>query len=132
MIRVLLDQGIGHSAGPELAIAGWDAIHVRDIGLQHASDKAILDRARAERRVVCTLDADFHALLAVSGERAPSVVRLRQEGLSGVNLARLLLRIWPDIEASLALGAVVSVTEQRIRVRHLPVRGSGQGTAVSS
>ena len=95
MIRVLLDQGIGHSAGPELAAAGWDVRHVRD----------------------------FHALLAVSGERAPSVVRIRQEGLSGIDFARLLLKIWPDIADSLALGAVVSVTEHRIRVRRLPVAG---------
>lgn len=73
--------------------------------------------------MVCTLDADFHALLAVSGERAPSVVRIRQEGLSGVNLARLLLRIWPDIADSLALGAVASVTERRVRIRRLPVGG---------
>lgn len=124
MIRVLLDQGIGRSAGPELAAAGWDVRHVRDIGLQRASDREILDHARDDKRVVCTLDADFHALLAVSGERAPSVVRIRQEGLSGVSLARLLLRIWPHIAGSLDSGAVVSVTEQSIRVRRLPVGGS--------
>jgi predicted nuclease of predicted toxin-antitoxin system len=71
------------------------------------------------------LDADFHALLAVSGESTPSVVRIRQEGLSGINLARLLLRIWPDIADLVALGAVASITEQRIRIRRLPI---GQGS----
>lgn len=49
MIRVLLDQGVGHSAGPELAAAGWDVKHVRDIGLQQASDRVILDHARDDQ-----------------------------------------------------------------------------------
>lgn len=121
MTRVLLDQGIGSSAASELAAAGWDVRHVRDVGLERASDRTILDHARNDQRVVCTLDADFHALLAVSGASAPSVVRVRQEGLSGASLARLLLKIWPDISDSVTLGAVVSVTEQRIRIRRLPI-----------
>ncbi len=129
MTRVLLDQGIAHSAGLILTDAGWDVKHVRDIGLQEAPDQIILDRARIDQRVVCTLDADFHALLAVSGERVPSVVRIRQEGLNGFNLAQLLLRIWPDIADSLVLGAVVSVTERYIRIRRLPVKGVGSEPA---
>jgi len=40
-----------------------------------------------------TLDADFHALLAVANESAPSVVPIRQEGPGGLELSALLLNI---------------------------------------
>lgn len=126
MTRVLLDQGIARSAVDALAAAQWDVEHVADIGLDRATDEAILVYARENRRVICTLDADFHALLAVSGQDSPSVVRIRQEGLRGEQMAGLLLRIWPDVAAAVAQGAAVSVTAQNIRIRRLPVRaGAG-------
>ena len=46
---------------------GWDLLHVADIGMSRALDSEILEFARLEKRVCVTLDADFHALLAVSG-----------------------------------------------------------------
>jgi predicted nuclease of predicted toxin-antitoxin system len=46
-------------------------------------DADILAYGRQELRVVVTLDADFHTLLALSGARSPSVVRIRIEGLRG-------------------------------------------------
>jgi predicted nuclease of predicted toxin-antitoxin system len=49
-------------------------------GLATASDAKILDFARQGSWIVVTLDADFHALLALSGATGPSVVRVRIEG----------------------------------------------------
>jgi predicted nuclease of predicted toxin-antitoxin system len=63
--------------------AGWDAVHAIELGLSRASDASILDYARTDQRVICTLDADFHALLVTSGYGNPSVIRIRQEGLGG-------------------------------------------------
>lgn len=40
--------------------------HVADIGMSRALDSEILECGRLEKRVCVTLDADFHALLAVS------------------------------------------------------------------
>jgi predicted nuclease of predicted toxin-antitoxin system len=36
--------------------------------MSQSSDRSILDFARAQGRTVVTLDADFHALLAVANE----------------------------------------------------------------
>jgi predicted nuclease of predicted toxin-antitoxin system len=77
--------------------------------------------ARAESRVCVTLDADFHSLLATSGERGPSVMRIRKEGLDATVLAALLQAIWPRVEDALNSGAPVTVTERSIRVRRLPI-----------
>lgn len=83
MIPLLLDQGLPRSAAERLRSAGWTVTHVGESGLSQAEDEAILEHARLHGHTVCTLDADFHALLAVSGSRGPSVIRIRREGLRG-------------------------------------------------
>ena len=89
--------------------------------MSRADDAEILNRARAEQRVCVTLDADFHALLATSGEPGPSVIRVRKEGLDANALAALQQAAWPDIEDALDGGAMVTVTDRSIRIRRLPI-----------
>jgi len=67
------------------------------------------------------LDADFHALLALSGVTGPSVIRIRIEGLRGEDLARLLVSVLHICDDDLLKGAMVSVTENGVRIRQLPV-----------
>ncbi|MDO8724176.1 MAG: DUF5615 family PIN-like protein [Syntrophales bacterium] len=96
-------------------------IDTGDIGLSQAADQEILTYARLERRVVITLDADFHAILAVQNVKSPSVVRIRHEGLKGPGLANLIETIWPKIREQLESGAMVTVTRQSIRIRNIPI-----------
>lgn len=121
MKRLLLDQGAPRSTAQILNAQGWDVLHVGEVGMSKADDRAILEYAGREHRVCVTLDADFHAILALAGSAGPSVIRLRREGLDGERLARLLTAIWPKIEARLTKGALVTVTEHALRVRHLPI-----------
>lgn len=123
MIRLLLDQGLPRSTVELLNADGWDVVHASQCGLSTATDEHVLEYARANNRVVCTLDADLHALLAVSGSRGPSVIRLRREGLRGPDVASLSKRVWSEIGVSIDSGAVVTVTERAIRLRRLPVIG---------
>lgn len=124
MIRLLLDQGLPRSTAELLRQDGWDVLHVAECGLSEAPDSQILKNAEANDRIVCTLDADFHALLAVSGATGPSVVRIRREGLRGPELASLLKQVWSRIAEPLKTGALVTVTDRAIRLRRLPVTGS--------
>lgn len=89
--------------------------------MSRAADLDILRLGRAEQRICVTLDADFHALLATSGERAPSVIRIRKEGLDGNALAALLQAVWTRVEAALATGAMVTITDRSVRTRRLPI-----------
>jgi predicted nuclease of predicted toxin-antitoxin system len=68
-----------------------------------------------------TLDADFHALLALSGATGPSVVRIRIEGQRAQGLATLLVNVLKVCEDDLAQGAMISVTENGARIRKLPL-----------
>jgi len=96
-------------------------LHVGDIGLAAADDTTILEFARGQGRTVVTLDADFHAQLALSGAQGPSVIRIRIEGLKAEALARLIIRVTEQCRVDLKRGALVSVTEGGIRLRHLPL-----------
>jgi hypothetical protein len=49
------------------------------------------------------------------------VIRIRKEGLDAIALAALLQTIWSRVEDALNSGALVTVTEQSIRVRRLPI-----------
>ncbi len=120
-MRLLLYQNLSAGAAVILRSTGMDAIHAREVGLEAAEDEAILDWCRTEMRTVVTLDADFHALLALAEAETPSVVRIRIEGLRDEALAALILRVVTSTEADLQSGAVVTVTETSIRVRRLPL-----------
>jgi predicted nuclease of predicted toxin-antitoxin system len=92
-MKYLLDHGLPRSAAALLRERGLDAVHTGEIDYATAQDSAILERARQENRVVVTLDADFHMLLALSGASLPSVIRIRIEGLRADALAELLQRV---------------------------------------
>ncbi|MDJ0688581.1 MAG: DUF5615 family PIN-like protein [Xenococcaceae cyanobacterium MO_188.B32] len=72
-MKLLLDQGLPRSATTLRSEVGIDTVHVAEIGLSAADDTDIIQRARDDERVVVTLDADFHALLALSAATSPSV-----------------------------------------------------------
>jgi predicted nuclease of predicted toxin-antitoxin system len=59
MKRVVLDQGLPATAAVILRDDAWDAVHVREIEMNEATDSEILDYAAGESRVVITLDRDF-------------------------------------------------------------------------
>jgi len=119
--RILLDQGLPRTAVNILRDTGWDVLHTGDIGLSRASDQEILAYARLEKRVIITLDADFHTILAVQNAKSPSVIRIRYEGLKGLELANLIETIWPRIQIQLESGAMVTVTSKSIRIRKIPI-----------
>jgi len=120
-MKLLLDQGLPRSTVIYLQNYGIEAVHVGDRGLATASDSKILAFGHQEGMVVVTLDADFHTLLALSGLIGPSVIRIRIEGLRGEALARLLVSVLQVCSDDLLKGAMVSVSENGIRIRRLPV-----------
>ncbi len=86
-----------------------------------ASDSELVAHARDEERIIVTLDADFHALLALSDARVPSAMRIRIQGLRGDDLARLIEQVLPLCEEELRSGALVSIDGRTVRVRRLPL-----------
>jgi predicted nuclease of predicted toxin-antitoxin system len=123
-MRLLLDQGLPRSSAEILRNKGWDIQHTGEIGMSNATDRQILEYARDEQRIVITLDSDFHAILAVENFDSPSVVRIRQEGLRGPELAELVEKIWLRIGQQLENGAMATITEKAMRIRKIPLHES--------
>jgi predicted nuclease of predicted toxin-antitoxin system len=120
-MKLLLDQGLPRSTAELLRRSGLDAVHVGEVGYSTADDASILKRGLDEGRVVVTLDADFHALLALSGAAFPSVIRLRTEGLKVKRAAKLISEVVERCDEELTKGAVVTVQPGRMRIRFLPL-----------
>lgn len=120
-MKLLLDQGTPRSAAFILRQLGIDAIHTGEIGLAEALDTEIIFRALEEDRIVVTFDADFHMILALSKAKGPSVIRIRIQGLKSDEFCDLIQKVMIRCSDDLNAGSVVSVNDQQIRIRRLPL-----------
>jgi predicted nuclease of predicted toxin-antitoxin system len=125
-MRFLIDNALSPALAALLQQAGHDAIHVRSVGLQHADDDVIFERAATEHRIVVSADADFGTLLALRASRQPSVIQFRGEGSRKPDaLARTLLANLPQLVDALQTGSIVTFEPARVRVRLLPIGPRG-------
>ena len=121
-MKILIDNALSPALAALLQQAGHDAIHVRSIGLQHADDDVIFERAALEHRIVVSADADFGTLLAARSTRQPSVMQFRGEGSRRPDpLARTLIANLPQLVDALETGSIVTIEPARVRVRLLPI-----------
>ena len=126
-MKLLIDNALAPSVADRLRREGYDAVHVRDRNKQAASDVEILQLAESEGRVIVSADTDFGTLLALRSQRRPSFVLLRrQKDTSPSKTADLLINTLPRIRSDLESGAVVVISDERLRIRALPVSGAGQ------
>jgi predicted nuclease of predicted toxin-antitoxin system len=121
-MKLLVDANLSPRVAEGLRSAGFDAVHVADLGLLTAEDDEIFDRAIEDGRVVITADGDFGTMLALRRVANPSVVHLRHvaELSADVHLALLVANL-PSIQADLARGAIASLSPNRLAIRDLPI-----------
>jgi predicted nuclease of predicted toxin-antitoxin system len=62
-MRFLVDNAVSPKVAMRLIEAGHDAVHVRDLKLEEASDQDIVRLAADEARIIVSSDADFGAIL---------------------------------------------------------------------
>jgi predicted nuclease of predicted toxin-antitoxin system len=82
---------------------------------------ALADR---ENRILISADTDFGELLANAPVLAPSVILLRRAGKRAESLAAVILANLGQIADDLDAGALIVISDTRIRTRRLSVKPS--------
>lgn len=121
-MKFLADMGISYRSVEFLRQNGHEASHLFEEGLNKLPDPEILAKARREGAVLLAHDLDFADLVAASGAKIPSVVLFRLRSMRPENVNRYLSLVLDQHLRSLQEGAILTVTESRIRSRRLPIR----------
>jgi predicted nuclease of predicted toxin-antitoxin system len=64
-MKFLIDNALSPIIAQGLRDAGFEAIHVRDIGMHSASDSSIFKFALQNDQIIVSADTDFGTLLSI-------------------------------------------------------------------
>lgn len=120
-VKFLVDMGISPETARWLRDMGYDAVHLHEQGLERLNDEHVLGKARDEGRVLLTHDLGFGQLLAASGAELPSVIVFRLADMRPPSVNRYLEQVLQQAGEDLLQGAIISVREDQIRIRQLPI-----------
>jgi predicted nuclease of predicted toxin-antitoxin system len=121
-MKILVDMNLSPIGVSVLEEGGHAAIHWSTIGSSSAPDHEILAWAKTKGYVLFTHDLDFGAILAATRAEAPSVIQIRTQDITPVHAKDLVLRVIKGFDEDLFQGALISVDEEKSRVRLLPLR----------
>lgn len=121
-IRLLADVHISPKTVADLQKQGYEIMRSSEVLPANAPDINILEFARTENWVVLTQDLDFSMLVALSRYSQPSLITLRLSSAKPDIVTQKLLDVLPQIEEALQEGSAITIQDESIRIRKLPVR----------
>lgn len=95
-MKLLFDQNLSHRLVRALQRELADSRHVREVGLQEATDAVVWQYAAQEGFAIVTKDADFHQRSFLFGH-PPKVIWVRVGNASTVKIEALLRRRATDV-----------------------------------
>lgn len=126
-MNLLLDMNLSPALADLLSSHGHDVVHWSNVGGYSATDAEILAWAKAHNRVFVTHDLDFGGMLAATESSGPSVIQIRVHDLLAPETVEVIARAIQVASPALASGAIVSIHDERSRIRVLPLRPPAGG-----
>ena len=121
-MKILIDMNLSPAWVKVLEKAGHTASHWSTIGSLNAPDREVLLWAEANGYLLFTHDLDFGVILAPTEAEGPSVIQIRAQDISPDHAKNLVLNIINQFAETLLQGALISLDEEKSRVRLLPLR----------
>jgi len=123
-VKFLIDMPLSPGLAVWLVRQGHDAVHAVEVGLDRASDIAILERARNEHRVIVTADLDYPRLLALTQAEGPGIILFRGGNYSEQEAVARLRRALETIPNQELPNCIIVIEKRRIRRTRLPLKPS--------
>lgn len=121
-MKFLLDENLSPVLRDLLVESGHDVVHVRDLQMAGSTDEEVIAQAATLGRVLISADTDFGALLARTHTTEPSFILIRRaSNRRAEEQSRLLTDNLELVADDLAVGAIVVLGEDVIRIRRLPI-----------
>ena len=116
-MRFLVDRCAGRRLAEWLREQGHDVLELRNLG-PDPGDRALLEMAANDGRVLVTIDTDFGRLVFAEKERQSGVLRLPDVRVEQrIEFVEQVLR---QFSSELESGAIITVKGNRIRVSRPP------------
>jgi predicted nuclease of predicted toxin-antitoxin system len=121
-MKFLLDQGLPPLTVELLRKQGLDAVHVSEIGWARAEDTKIIELAQIDHRIIITLDADYHAAIALTSAPSPSVIWMRVVNLRSSEYVEIIMPILNEYKEMLINGILITIrSDRKVKTRLLPI-----------
>ena len=121
MMKFLIDMPISPKTCTFLSKKGFDAVHLYHLDKTRASDAEIIELAKAENRIIITMDLDFPFILAHSHTKSPGVILVRMSYATVERLNQRLVHLFEVIPEKEIKNSVVVLQDFDIRIRKLPL-----------
>jgi len=117
-MRFLIDENISPLVAEALRQQGYDAQHVREIGLKGQPDPEIMAYARQRCRCLITLDEDFANLRCYPLGTHAGIIRLRLKFAPSSAVIKCLTQLLPQLPTDfLKKGSLVISDGATYRIR---------------
>jgi predicted nuclease of predicted toxin-antitoxin system len=100
---------------------GYYARHVYDVDLDQTPDEEIIAFASQTGETTLTNDLDFSRIMALSGERFPTIITFRLGALNSSFFREIVLLNFSAISDAIIEGSLITIDEGGIRIRQLPI-----------
>ena len=92
--RFLIDANLPPALCEVFRAQGFTAVHVQELGMEHAADIEIWKRGHLEQAVIVTKDKDFASLAIIRSDLCPVIfVRIVQNLMQALNNGDKIIEI---------------------------------------